>query len=62
MSREAISDNFGTSKKTMNLFTAMPGFQIGKREKRCNDETLCFIVAILRGIGFMSISGEVTIF
>jgi hypothetical protein len=30
MSREAISDNFGTSKKTMNLFTAMPGFQKGR--------------------------------
>src|SRR5216683_6399231 len=30
MSREAISDNFGTSKKTMNLFTAILSFQKGK--------------------------------
>jgi hypothetical protein len=32
MSQEAISDNFGTSKKTMNLFTTILSFQKGERE------------------------------
>src|SRR6266851_4009979 len=62
MSREAISDNFGTSKKTMNLFTAILSFQKGKGEnvaamKRCvsslhlatysfKSETYCHLLAL----------------
>jgi hypothetical protein len=46
MSREAISDNFGTSKKDDESVHRHGKFSKGEKGKCCSDETHCFIPAI----------------